>query len=160
MPIIMFVFRMIGWGGHICTAFITDNGEGFRVNKKRNQGGNCLNDRLLKAKTGRISQKNTQAKSAKTNTETKTYERKGMEMAPTTIPHHSSSADERNSVVEIKDIQINRSMPPAQRIREYIRQVGDPYHFMTNGTEVAFRFHGDKRLTDCLSNVLKTTMRN
>lgn len=67
MPlIVIFVFRMIGWGGHFFTAFSMDNGRDSRMNKKRNQGGNCRNGRNWETKARQKISKNTQAKTAKT----------------------------------------------------------------------------------------------
>lgn len=65
---------------------------------------------------------------------------------------------DQKGLVDVQNIYINNNLPTGQRIREYIRQVGDPYHFLVNGTTVAIRFNGEKNLTNCLTNVLKITM--
>ena len=62
----------------------------------------------------------------------------------------------RNCLVDIQNIYINKNLPPTQRIQEYIQQVGDPYHFSVGDTVVTIRFNGDKSLTDRLTDALRT----
>ena len=61
------------------------------------------------------------------------------------------------TLYDIRDICIDKSASPAQRIRKYIEKVGDPYCFTVDGTTVTLRFGGRKSLTSCLADALNRT---
>ena len=74
------------------------------------------------------------------------------------VNHFIASAADLNSIVDIQNYHINKKLPPQQRIRDYIGKVGDPYQFSVGDTIVTIRFNGEKSLTDCLTDVLRTTI--
>ena len=61
------------------------------------------------------------------------------------------------SLYDIRDICIDNSIPPSERIRGYIGKVGDPYRFTLDGTTVVLRFGGRKSITSCLADALNRT---
>ena len=54
----------------------------------------------------------------------------------------------------IKDISIDMSLPLEERKKEFIRQIGNPYHFKCGNVEVNISYNGqstlEDRLVDCL----------
>ncbi len=55
---------------------------------------------------------------------------------------------------DIKSINIDISLPLEERKREFVKQIGNPYHFMCGNTEVTVSYSGEtkleERLIDCL----------
>ena len=48
-----------------------------------------------------------------------------------------------DSLVDILDIQINPDQPKEERIRDFVRQVGNPYCFRAGGVAVKVSFAED-----------------
>lgn len=67
-----------------------------------------------------------------------------------------STVSDRHDLLDIQDIQINKNVPASERIRAYLGQIGDPYHFSVGSTTISIRFNGDKSLTDRLTDALRT----
>lgn len=72
--------------------------------------------------------------------------------------HCIASAADLNNIIDIQNIHINKNLPPQKRIRDYINKIGDPFHFSVGNTVVAIRFNGEKSLTECLTDALRTTI--
>lgn len=49
----------------------------------------------------------------------------------------------RNDLVEISAIHINRDLPPEQRILSFIEQIKNPYCFLHEGTAIRICFSDD-----------------
>ncbi len=67
-------------------------------------------------------------------------------------------------LIELTRIHTDRSLPLPLRIRRFIADVRDPYHFTVNGTDVKIRFSGSNsintRLACALSAVAETAAPN
>ena len=59
------------------------------------------------------------------------------------------------ALVDIQDIIIDESLPIPDRIRQYIRQIKNPYCYLSHGTVVKIRFDGSKTLEECLKDCIK-----
>ena len=60
-----------------------------------------------------------------------------------------------NDLVDIRDVKIDRSLPMEERVRSYVEQVKDPYHFQVGNTKVKVSYVGkDKTLTDLFCDAL------
>ena len=60
-----------------------------------------------------------------------------------------------NDLVDIRDVKIDRSLPMEERVRSYVEQVKDPYHFRVGNTKVKVPYAGkDKTLTDLFCDAL------
>ena len=57
-------------------------------------------------------------------------------------------------LVDIKDVKIDTSLPVKERIKDYIRQIKDPYCFKSNGITVRVKFAGTRTLEECLSSYI------
>lgn len=57
---------------------------------------------------------------------------------------------DRETLVDIEDVKIDVSLPKEERIREYIRQIGNPYCYLCHGVIVKVSFSGNRSLEDCL----------
>lgn len=63
---------------------------------------------------------------------------------------------DRDELVDISTVRIDPSLPKEQRIREYIRQVKNPYCYLDSGVVVHIRFtQTDTTLEDQLLSYLK-----
>ena len=61
---------------------------------------------------------------------------------------------EKNELVDISTVKIDMSLPVKERVRDYVRQIRDPYHYISNGMKVTIRFAGKSRLEECLKTAL------
>jgi hypothetical protein len=55
------------------------------------------------------------------------------------------------SLVDIADVKINKELPKKERVSDYIRQIGNPYCYISHGVVVKLKFTGEKTLEDCLA---------
>lgn len=53
---------------------------------------------------------------------------------------------DRNSLIDISTVEIDRSLPPAERLADYIKQIKNPYCFLCNGIVVHIAY-ADTELT-------------
>ena len=60
----------------------------------------------------------------------------------------------KKDLVDISDIVINKELPPEERVKDYIKQIKNPYCYIDNGIVVKISFTGEKSLEDCLKTVL------
>lgn len=59
---------------------------------------------------------------------------------------------------ELTEIEINRDLPLPQRIRQFIDDVGDPYHFTVKGTNVTVSFTGKNSINVQLARALNAVV--
>lgn len=60
-----------------------------------------------------------------------------------------------DSLVDIRDVSVDKALPKDERIAEYIRQIKDPYHFRCGEFVVTARFLVDgPSLEDCLHRLM------
>lgn len=54
-------------------------------------------------------------------------------------------------LVDIETVQIDKELPAGERVLDYIRQVRNPYCYISHGVIVKISFTGSKKLEECLS---------
>lgn len=60
----------------------------------------------------------------------------------------------RNELVDISTVTVDPKLPVKERVKDYIRQIKDPYHYIDHGVEVTIRFAGKKPFEECLKDAL------
>ena len=65
---------------------------------------------------------------------------------------------DRESLVDINEIQIDESLPPKERAAEFLRQIKNPYCYLYHGIIVKVSFAGKRRMEDCLKDCLFTNV--
>ena len=55
---------------------------------------------------------------------------------------------DKDTLVDVGDVRINMNLPVEEKIKDYIRQIKNPYCFLSNGVVVKIRFSGDRKLED------------
>lgn len=71
----------------------------------------------------------------------------------------NSTVSDHHDLFDIQGIKIKKDLPASERIRAYLGQVSDLYHFSVGDTIVAIRFNGEKSLTDRLTYAFRTAIR-
>lgn len=66
----------------------------------------------------------------------------------------------REELVDARDVVIDRSLPPGERVRDFVRQIKNPYHFHVGDVEVRVAFKGEATLDECLQHYLDHTGRD
>lgn len=61
---------------------------------------------------------------------------------------------DKNSLVDINDVKIDESLPRKERVRDYIRQIGNPYCYLDHGIAVKISFSGKGSFEDILMKYL------
>ena len=62
-----------------------------------------------------------------------------------------------DSLVDIRDVKVDQTQPPEERIRSYIQQVKDPYCFRVGDVKVHVAYTGkDETLNDSFCNMIST----
>ena len=57
---------------------------------------------------------------------------------------------------DIRDVTVDSRLPKEERIAEFVRQIGDPYHFKCGGFTVKASFtSGGATLEECLQGILR-----
>lgn len=59
---------------------------------------------------------------------------------------------DRSQLVDIDSVKINVDLPVEERIKVYIRQVKNPYCYLSHGVVVKIGFKGKRTLEDCLKS--------
>ena len=72
----------------------------------------------------------------------------------TEITQHNLFPAAHTGAYDIRHISVDKRQSPAERIRNYLNRVGDPYRFSVGETVVHVRFNGEKDLTACLADAL------
>lgn len=57
-------------------------------------------------------------------------------------------------LVDISTVKINTDLPIKERVKDYIRQIKNPYCYKNHGLIVKVSFSGKGRLEDCLKMAL------
>ena len=61
-----------------------------------------------------------------------------------------------DSLVDIRDVHVNKDLPRQERIAEFRRQIKDPYHYRCGDFAVTAVFANSGRtLEDCLQGILR-----
>ncbi len=64
-----------------------------------------------------------------------------------------------DSLVDIRDVKVDQTQPPEERIRSYIQQVKDPYCFRVGDVKVHVAYTGKdetETLNDSFCNMIST----
>lgn len=61
---------------------------------------------------------------------------------------------DRESLVDVADVTIRTDLDTRERIMDYIRQIKNPYCYLSSGMVVKISFAGKKSLQDCLKESL------
>ena len=61
---------------------------------------------------------------------------------------------DKNSLDDINDVKIDESLPRKERVRDYIRQIGNPYCYLDHGVAVKISFSGKGSFEDILMKYL------
>ena len=61
---------------------------------------------------------------------------------------------DRNELVDISTVKINTELQVKERIKDYIRQIKNPYCYLDHGMVVRISFAGKAKLEDCLKTAL------
>ena len=61
---------------------------------------------------------------------------------------------DKNTLVDIADVHINTELPVPERVADYIRQIKNPYCYLSNGIVVKVSFSGKCSLEDCLKSAM------
>ena len=57
-------------------------------------------------------------------------------------------------LVDIDSVTIQKDLPPRERIVDYIRQIKNPYCYLSHGTIIKISFAGTRTLEECLETCL------
>ena len=61
---------------------------------------------------------------------------------------------DRKELVDISTVKINTELPVKERIKDYIRQIKNPYCYLSRGTVVKIHFTGSRTLEECISSCI------
>ena len=61
---------------------------------------------------------------------------------------------DRESLVDIGSVKINTGLPREERVKDYIRQIGNPYCYLDHGVVVKVSFSGKGNFEDILAKYL------
>ena len=61
---------------------------------------------------------------------------------------------DKNTLVDIATVTLNENLPRQECIREYIRQIKNPYCYLSNGVVIKVSFAGKRSIEDCLKNAM------
>ena len=59
------------------------------------------------------------------------------------------------TLTDITDYKIDTSLPPAERIRKFIEDCGNPYCYVSHGAVIKTSFAGHGRLEDALKRCIR-----
>ena len=63
---------------------------------------------------------------------------------------------QQNQLTDLRSVHIDASLPVPERVRSFVQQIGDPYHFKVGDVVVTVSYNGDggtlsDRFADMLS---------
>ena len=61
---------------------------------------------------------------------------------------------DKDTLVDINLVKIDESLPREERVRDYIRQIGNPYCYLDHGVTVKISFSGKGSFEDILMKYL------
>lgn len=65
------------------------------------------------------------------------------------------SVRDLSDLVDIRDVVIDKSLPPEERVKSYVEQIKDPYCFKVGNVVVRVAYVGkDKTLTDSFTGMI------
>ncbi|MCD7943910.1 MAG: hypothetical protein LUH43_03340 [Clostridia bacterium] len=61
-----------------------------------------------------------------------------------------------STLVDIADVKIDTSLPPLERVLDFIRQIKNPYCYLDGGIVVKVSFAGRRSMEDSLCHYIRT----
>ena len=61
---------------------------------------------------------------------------------------------DKSTLAELDDVEIHEELPQAERIADYIKQIKNPYCYLSNGVIVKISFAGRDTLEECPSRCI------
>lgn len=55
-----------------------------------------------------------------------------------------------DELVDIENVHVNTELPVEERVLDYIRQIKNPYCYISHGVIVKISFTGNRKLEECL----------
>lgn len=66
----------------------------------------------------------------------------------------------KDDLIDINAVTINTDLPVKERVKDYIRQIKNPYCYLDHGVIVKISFSGDKNLEETLRSVVFSDSHN
>ncbi len=63
---------------------------------------------------------------------------------------------DRESLVDISTVKIDTTLPPVERIVDYIQQIKNPYCYLDHGMVVKISFAGKRSIEEALRHYIRT----
>lgn len=63
---------------------------------------------------------------------------------------------DKSTLVDINTVEIDTSLPPTERIIDYIRQIKNPYCYLDHGMVVKVSFAGKRSMEEALRHYIRT----
>lgn len=63
-------------------------------------------------------------------------------------------AIDRDSLVDIADVTFDENLTGTERVMDYIRQIKNPYCYISHDMVVKIGFSGNKKLEDCIASCI------
>ena len=63
---------------------------------------------------------------------------------------------DRESLVDISTVKIDTSLPPVERIEDYIRQIKNPHCYLDHGMVIKISFAGKRSMEEALRHYIRT----
>ncbi len=63
---------------------------------------------------------------------------------------------DKETLVDISTVEIDTSLPPVERIVDYIRQIKNPYCYLDHGMVVKISFAGKRSMEEALRHYIRT----
>lgn len=65
---------------------------------------------------------------------------------------------DKNTLVDVEDVQVRMDLPKEERIAEYLRQIKNPYCYLFHGMIIKISFAGKDTLERCLERCMSIEM--
>lgn len=61
---------------------------------------------------------------------------------------------DRDTLVDVDGVHIQTDLPQEERIADYLRQIKNPYCYVSHGVIIKISFSGTKKLEECLGECI------
>lgn len=65
---------------------------------------------------------------------------------------------DKSTLVDIKNVKIDETLPLRERMLDYLRQIKNPYCYLCNGVVVKAAFSGKTTLEECVARYCRSKM--
>ena len=66
------------------------------------------------------------------------------------------STVDKDTLVDISTVHVDESLPYAERVKEFVRQIKNPYCYLNNGVVVKVGFAGKEPLEECIARYIRS----